>query len=412
MFRSPLLYRLTSVALLCLLPAAFLTSFRGLTYSARTRSHPRHAQASRNTTPSRIEAAVATLAGIYRHQTWAQLDALITDRRLADHFQQLMGKWRQEKVNPLRVSLVSIARETAGHYVATVEFSGDPRATADYAILALIASSSGIHVVGTATGLSERTDASAGWRKTISAHFEIFHSPYQLNGRDRRGVADLEYQRSVFARRFHVGLPPLTAYYLYPEQSMMQGMTEGACGTRPENVGCADPLSQPPMIHTSLWPTYHEPIHVYETALEPRPVRRGRQVWYSYAPLFIAEGTAVALEDRSVDPRLSDYCSDLVYRPLDTCARGAITHAQPLDLLSDSGFKKHDAGFGYSLGGDFVKYVILRYGYQTFGRFYYVLAAQPKDRLKDYDAASKRVLHAPFVSVLDAWTRQLCGGAC
>jgi hypothetical protein len=129
-------------------------------------------------------------------------------------------------------------------------------------------------------------------------------------------------------------------------------------------------------------------------------------------PLFIAEGMAVALEDRELDPRLSDYCSDLSYVPLDSCAQQSIGDVQPISLLRDSGFKKADPGDAYALAGSFVKYLILTYGYHPFGRFYYVLAAQPSDREKDYNIATQSVYHASVRQLLAAWRAQLCTTMC
>jgi hypothetical protein len=200
-----------------------------------------------------------------------------------------------------------------------------------------------------------------------------------------------------------VKLPPVAAYYLYPDQTMIARLTNGTCGSNPDNVGCTVQQARPPTIHASEWVSYHEPIHVYQTVMEPKGYT---------APLFIAEGMAVALEDRDVDPRLSDYCSEVAYVPLDDCAQYAITNVKPRSLLSDSGFNAADAGYAYSLGGSFVKYLILRYGYRAFGKFYYDLAAQPKDRVRDYDVATYRVYHASIDSLLSGWRRQLCQSGC
>jgi len=157
---------------------------------------------------------------------------------------------------------------------------------------------------------------------------------------------------------------------------------------------------------------YHEPVHVYELALSPPPAMKDGQLQYYVAPLFIGEGTAVALQDRSLDPRLSNYCSDLAYAPLDDCAREAASAVRPLTLLSDSGFQRADPGYAYALGGSFVKYLILRYGYRAFGHFYYQLAAQSKDRLSDYNVATQRIVHQPIERLINAWFSGLCGNGC
>jgi hypothetical protein len=131
------------------------------------------------------------------------------------------------------------------------------------------------------------------------------------------------------------------------------------------------------------------------------------------APLFIAEGMAVALEDREVDPRLSDYCSELSYVPLDSCAQQSIGDVRPISLLRDGGFKRADPGDAYALGGSFVKYLILKHGYRTFGRFYHALAAQPSDTEHDYNVATQAVYRQSVRQLLASWQATLCaGGIC
>jgi hypothetical protein len=188
----------------------------------------------------------------------------------------------------------------------------------------------------------------------------------------------------------------------------MARLTAESCGANPDNVGCTDPYTLPPSIQTSVWPTYHEPIHVYQLALEPTATGTSYQV----APLFITEGTAVALEDREADPRLSDYCSTLVYIPLDVCAQVAVRDTHPIDLLRDPGFKHAPAGNAYALGGSFVKYLILKYGYRPFAKFYYQLAAQKSDTVQDYNAATYGIYHSSISRLLQAWQRQLCAHGC
>jgi hypothetical protein len=224
-------------------------------------------------------------------------------------------------------------------------------------------------------------------------------------------MADLEYERAQFIRKFGVKLPPLAAYYMYPDTQMMDRMTKGSCGSVPDNIGCTNPFASPPTIQAAtIWPSYHEPIHVYELALAPQ-ARPGSPT-VNVAPRFISEGTAVALEDRQLDPRLSDYCTDITYGPLDTCGRAAAAHVNPLSLLSDNGFTRAPAGYAYALSGSFVKYLILRYGYRPFGRFYYVLAAQPTDHQHDYDVASRAVYHKPIATLLDEFKLALCPAGC
>ena len=121
---------------------------------------------------------------------------------------------------------------------------------------------------------------------------------------------------------------------------------------------------------------------------------------------------AVALEDRQADPRLSDYCSTLIYVPLDACAQVSIGQTRPIDLLDDHGFNRADAGNAYALGGSFVKYLILKYGYRSFAKFYYKLASQPSDTLKDYNVATYAMYHTSITLLLKAWRLELCAHGC
>jgi hypothetical protein len=260
-----------------------------------------------------------------------------------------------------------------------------------------------MRIIGTTSGLSGPTFRTVDWVISRTRHFVVYHSPYQLEGADRRGLQDLEYQRSAFARKFHVKLPPVANYFLYPQQHLIAPLTGGVCGSNPDNVGCTLQGSNPPTIHSSEWVSFHEPIHVYQTVMEPKGYT---------APLFIAEGMAVALENRGVDPRLSDYCSEVAYVPLDDCASYAIANVRPSSLLSDTGFRAADPGYAYSLAGSFVKYLILRYGYRPFGAFYYAIASQPKDRVSDYEVASHRVFHTSVEQLLSSWRAVLCHGSC
>ncbi len=303
----------------------------------------------------------------------------------------------------LRVEVIHIARQSSQQYVETIRFSDDSRATPAYDVLEVSVQNGRARIDGSVTGITGSSFLTARWHITRIPHFVIYHSPYQLAGSDRSALAGLEDQRASFARKFGVRLPPVAAYYLYPTVGAMRSLTHATCGATSDNLGCAVPYASPPTIQAALWPTYHEPIHVYERALEPPP--RGKIEYV--APLFIGEGTAVALEDREVDPRLSDYCSDLQYAPLDACASNALRNVQPLTLLQDSGFSAAVPAYAYSLGGSFVKDLILRHGYRAFGHFYYALAAQPSDRIRDYNVAAHAVYGTSIQQLLFQWTVDL-----
>jgi hypothetical protein len=309
----------------------------------------------------------------------------------------------------LHVALDLLKATGRGSWIATYEFTSDIRAIPAYASYSLRATGQGTRIAGRVTGIQGTSYLNATWAVTRTAHFLIYHSPYTLQGPDRRFLARLEAQRATFIRKFGVQVAPLIAYYYYPDQRLMAPLTARTCGTSPGFVGCADPDVRPPTVHSSEWPSYHEPVHIYQAALEPAPSGRISYV----APLFIAEGMAVALEDQQLDPRLSDYCSDLSYVPLDSCAQLSIGNVQPLSLLADRGFNRADPGDAYALAGSFVKYLILKYGYRPFGRFYHVLAAQPSDRERDYDFAASAVFQRSIRQLLGAWQTALCrDGVC
>ena len=362
-------------------------------------------------TSSRVTASIAasmssTLQSIqrgYAASNWGQVSRAFSSSSVGDEYTSDLRQWKNDAGGTLHVQLVATKPLGSGQYVGTVRFAGDPRTVPTYGIFVFALRPSGMHIVGTTTGLHGTSFRTTNWSISRTAHFVVFHSPYQLLGSDRQGLANLEYQRARFAKEFGIKLPPVADYYLYPEQSMIAKLTNGTCGSNPDNVGCALQEARPPIIDASEWVSYHEPIHIYQTAMEPKGFTD---------PLFIAEGMAVALEDREADPRLSDYCSELAYVPLDDCAEYAITGTKPLDLLSDAGFDGADPGYAYSLGGSFVKYLILHYGYRPFGRFYYVLAAQPKDRVHDYNVAAHRVFHTSIQNLLHAWQVQLCKAGC
>jgi hypothetical protein len=299
----------------------------------------------------------------------------------------------------LRVSTVLRRHIGPNRYVVTLRFADDPRALPAYAILRVTLRHGHPYVIGPVSGITGHTFVGARWAVTQSRHFTVFHSPFIPSVLVRNVLRNLEYQREQFRRKFGVQLLPVTNFYLYPNVSEMRRLTLATCGATSDNVGCADPFARPPVIQSATWPTYHEPIHIYERALEPADTGKIKYV----APLFIGEGTAVALEDRQVDPRLSDYCSDLRYVSLDECALQALNATQPLALLRDKGFNAANAGYAYSLGGSFVKYLILTYGYHRFGHFYFKLASQPLDRVRDYDVAARAVYHRTIGRLITAW---------
>lgn len=352
---------------------------------------------------------VSALPAAYTSADWNAVQAWFAVPGPARLLVARMRTWKQDSVPRIDVRLISETPVRHGEYVGTLQFSYDPRAIPYYAVYVFRGRDGSARIVGTATGVNGETYAQANWVVSYSEHFTVYHSRYEPAGRLRGVLADLEYQRRQFVSKFGVSVASRIRYYWYPDRRLMSVLTKYACGSSPGLVGCAFPDSHPPQIHTSEWPTYHEPIHVYERALEP-PIQ-GRTEYV--APLFIAEGAAVALEDREVDPRLSDYCSDLVYIPLDSCAQQGIQDVQPITLLADSGFKHANSGDAYSLGGSFVKYLILHFGYRQFGRFYYVLAAQPSDRERDYDVAANRVYHRSIHALIANWTDNLCrSGGC
>jgi hypothetical protein len=355
-----------------------------------------------------VTSLLQRLESAYESGDFDTIRQQFSDSRLAGTIASQMQTWDSDRAHPLHVSLVYMKMTAPNQYVGTVEFSVDPRAVPAYSIFRFSRTSAGVRIDGQETGISGHTYQSADWKVIRSAHFLVYHSPYQLLGRDAETLALLEHERTLFQQRFGVHLPPLAAYYLYPQQSMMNGMTGGACGRTAEYVGCADVYHVPPAIHTSEWPSYHEPIHVFELALVPKASKK--YVWF--APLFLAEGAAVALEDRELDPRLSDYCSDLVYIPLDICAVQAASLVNAMNLLSDSGFKTGSIGNSYLIAGSFVKFLILHYGYRKFGAFYYAVAAQPSDKESDYNVAAHKVYQQTIRELIFAWRTALCTSGC
>jgi hypothetical protein len=361
--------------------------------------------------PARIETSVLGQMRValqrmqrgYAASNWSEVDRAFSTATVGQVYTAEMRQWKYDAGGSLHVQLVSTVPLSGERYVATVRFAGDARAVPPYGIFVFAPGPDGLRITATTTGLHGSTYRDTNWAVSRTAHFVVYHSPYELLGTDARGLQDLEDQRFTFERKFGVTVPTHIDYYLYPEQSLIGKLTDGTCGSNPDNVGCALQYANPPTIHTSEWVSYHEPIHVYQTALEPKGYA---------APLFISEGMAVALEDREVDPRKSDYCSEVAYVPLDECAQYAITQTKPIKLLSDAGFDEADAGYAYSLGGSFVKYLILSRSYRTFGTFYYDLAAQPGDTVRDYDVAAQRAYHIGIRSLLHDWQISLCRSGC
>lgn len=371
--------------------------------SARPRATDTLASAAK-----RITVITRAWQDAFRASRWSDVSNSFTNSYDGNLLVQQMIQWRDGRVQQLRILPTYVQPLATGRYVATLRFADDPRAVPAYRIYLFDLRGSRAQITGTTTGIEGTTYANVRWSVTRSAHFVVFHSPYEVQGSDRQYLTDLENQRALVAEKFGVRLPSRMSYYLYPSTSLMGDLTGKSCGAKSDNVGCTNPYSQPPSIQTSVWPTYHEPIHVYQLALEPRPSRTSVMV----APLFIAEGTAVALEDRTADPRLSDYCSTLVYVPLDACAQVGIGETSPLDLLRDPGFKRANAGNAYALSGSFVKYLLLKYGFRKFGRFYYTLAAQKSDSVQDYNVATYSLYHTGITHLLQAWRSSLCAHGC
>jgi len=354
--------------------------------------------------PPNVAAALDRLRSAYSKNDWRTVHQLIPAPALARRVIGEMQAWVNAGANDINVTPVYTKHVGAYRLVVTIVFSDDPRAWPSYLIALMNTKPDPAQIIGEPTGLTGTTIGTTTWTVTRAKNFILYHSPYQIAGSDRAYIASLEDERAAFARKFGVHLPPIAAYYLYPTIGLMGRLSNHACGSESGVVGCTTPFTTPPTIQTILWPTYHEPIHVYELALGPKPA--AHEVWY--APLFVGEGTAVALEDRDVDPRLSDFCSfDLVYVPLDVCARTALKHLRPLSILRDKGFERADPGFAYSLAGSFAKYLILRYGYHRFGSFYHAIAARPSDRERDYDAATEKTYHRSIRALLAGWEHAL-----
>lgn len=358
--------------------------------------------------PPSLRRLTAVLQDAYTHGDWNETRAQFANQRVAASLVSRMQMWKGEDIGDLTVSLDYAKKVGTGRYVATFRLGADARTVPDYEIFLCSTSGNVARILNRAGTIAGTSYQQADWTVTRTGHFIVYHSPYQLAGADRSYLTSLEHQRALFAQRFKVRLPPLAYLYLYPSRAEMRRLTRGACGGQPGEIGCTSPYTDPPTIQTTLPAIYHEPIHVYELGLVPPPSGQ-----YDFlAPLFIGEGTAVALKDRKLDPRLSDYCSDLDYAPLDECARNAVRDVDPVTILSDRGFNHADAGDAYALGGSFVKYLILHGGYPRFGQFYYHLAGRPSDTPGDYDAAAQAVYRKPIRTLLGDWKRDLCRAGC
>lgn len=364
---------------------------------------------SQSTCAGPVARVVQSLQSGYENSRWDLVRRQFRDGSLASILVDRLRRLRAETVLNARWSTVYIAQLSSHTCVGTLELAADIRAPADYYIFSFSLSGKSAKVVGQVTGLRPPHAVKPVWKVTKTAHFIIYHSPYQLVGKDKWLVQALEQQRSDLIREFKVRVVPRAIIYVYPTVSTMSQLSHGACGSKHGELGCTLPLNDPPLVLTTVRALFHEPIHVYELSMAP-PVRPHRPVYV--APLFISEGTAVALEDSKADPHFSDYCSDLDFAPLDACARIAIRHVQLRSLVSNSGFRSLPSDFAYSLGGSFVSYLIHSHGYESFKVFYYRLAAQPKDRLSDYDVASRSVYKTDTMSLLTAWRATLCAGGC
>jgi len=352
---------------------------------------------------------VAALQSDYNHSDWQAIRRLIVDRAEANGLVTAMQQWNAAGVGRLRASLVYSHGFGRGLDVGTVRLAGDARVVPDYRIYVFRPARRDI--VAAATGVRGSSYKNADWMVTRLGNFIVYHSPYQVVGADRRYLGQLESQRGIFMRKFHVRLPPLAAVYLYPTVSLMRSLTHSGCGGQDE-IGCTDPFAKPPTIQTTIQAIFHEAIHVYQLSLVPPGFTQHGQPMVYVAPRFIAEGMAVALQNPEVDPHFSDYCSSLDWVPLNDCARDAILRVNPMKILSDKRFFAVNPGDAYSLGGSFVTYLIESRGYRTFGRFYYVLAHQPTDKVRDYEVATHTVYHTSIETLLARWRGWLCRSGC
>jgi hypothetical protein len=321
-----------------------------------------------------------------------------------------MELWREEGLPDLHVALTYTHRLGPLDTVGEVEFAGDPRTMPSYSIYRFHWTGTSMRIAGTVSGLRGTTFANTNWTVTRTAHFVVYHSPYQLVGSDRHYLPELESQRRQLQQKFHVVARRVAPMYVYPDQATMSRLTGGGCGRAPGEIGCTAANSGIPVVQTLIQAVLHEAVHVFEGALVPPPPDR-EHVYV--APRFIAEGMAAALQNKEADPRLSDYCSPrLVFVPLQKCAKIALYDTRPSNLLTDKGFARADPSDAYALGASFVAYLIGHGGYVKFGHFYYKLAGQPADRPADYDVAARAVYGVPISNLLQHWTGSLCPSGC
>lgn len=357
--------------------------------------------------PPAIPVLLRSLRSAYLSADWPAVRRDFSDTAAAADLVDAMHGWMDAGATSLTVSVLSSARLDAHDREVTVRFADDPRASPSDRLYTVHLSGNHAVISGLASGLRGTSYRTATWSITRTAHFTVYHSPYQLAGADRAVLSQLESQRVLVARKFHVTLPPSAALYLFPNDPAMKALTIGPneCGNGGE-IGCTSPFTHPPTIEALRPAVFHEAIHVYQLAFVPPSPDGGRTVFV--APLFIAEGMAVALQDPEVDPSLSDYCSDLAFRPLDFCARVSVHRVHAVAILSDKGFKTVQPSDAYAMGGSFVSYLIRRHGYLSFKTFYYTLAHQPSDRLIDYNLAARAAYGTGIMPLLQAWVHSLC----
>lgn len=372
----------------------------GCSFESRSNAVPPASSIEASRVSTQVSHVLLQIQHGYANSDWGAVRGAFQHAADSQSLVDSMIRWQREGVSQLRVTPVFY-----GHLgkdpVVTVQFASDARAVPDYEFFRLS--------TGRTPRIAGGVDASRSMQVTSrSAHFVVHHAPYQWVGTDRKYIRYLEAQRRLFELKFGVSVAKMADVYLYTDRQSMQRNTGNQCGTRAGETGCTRPYATPPRIQELVRAAFHEPIHVYELAFLPKRTRKFVYV----APLFIGEGTAVALENRHLDPRLSDYCSDLSYAPLDDCARLALGNIDPVKVLTDSGFRHADAGYAYALGGSFVKYLLLNFGFKPFARFYHALAARPGDSLADYDAAARTTYARSITELMNHWRTFLCRTGC
>lgn len=355
--------------------------------------------------PLAITTELLSLRREYALGDWNAVQSGFSDPTAGARLVDVMRLWKEAGASTVRIELLSWVRRDARDYEVSVRFSDDPRAAPDDRFYTMRLTGTRAVISGTASGLSGRSYTTATWDVSSIAHFTVYHSPYQLAGPDRAVLTQLESQRTLVARKFRVTLPATANVYLFPNLQTMQALTRGTCGKGGE-IGCTSPFTRPPSIETLRAAIFHEAIHVYQLAFVPPSPDRGRTVFV--APLFIAEGMAVALQNAQVNPSLSDYCALLAYRPLSFCARQSLQRVHPTTILADRGFLRALPSDAYAEGGAFVSYLIQAHGFLAFKKFYYVLAGQPQDRMSDYNVAARAAYGRDMSSLVRAWLHTLC----